>query len=189
MVAGGLAMSIWGGFKKRILTLLVGILGLGFAIITFGSAPGLPFFLACVSVSLAGFMVVFSNTPITALLQVTVPVEMQGRVFATLGSLCAVSVPLGLTITGPLSDMVDVSHVYIVIGISCSILGGAAFGLRGLWTLEEQPAVPAMEARVQPGTGSRSRDFEAARLIGTGPAVGVPRTLRPEAAGSAPAAP
>ncbi|HLP42482.1 MAG TPA: MFS transporter [Fibrobacteria bacterium] len=137
MVAGGLAMSIWGGFKKRILTLLVGILALGFAIIAFGLSPGLPFFLACVSVGLAGFMVVFSNTPITALLQVAVPVDMQGRVFATLGSLCAVSVPLGLTITGPLSDMVDVSHVYIVIGIVCSILGGAAFGLRGVWTLEE----------------------------------------------------
>ncbi len=138
MVVGGLAMSVWGGFKKRIFTMLVGIMGLGFAIIAFGFSPGQPFFLACIFVGLAGFMVVFLNTPIAALLQGVIPPEKQGRVFATLGSLSAASVPVGLAVTGPLSDVFDVSHVYIVIGLVCAILGGAAFGLRGLTTLEQQ---------------------------------------------------
>ena len=139
-------MSVWGGFRKRIFTVLVGIIGLGFAIIAFGFSPSLSsFFLACVSVGLAGFMVVFSNTPVTALLQMVVPVEKQGRVFATMASLCTAAVPLGLAMTGPLSDMFDVSHVYIAIGIVCSIIGGAAFAIRRLTTIEQQNPATARE--------------------------------------------
>lgn len=102
--------------------------GLGLAITAFGFSPGLPYLLACAFVGLTGFMVVISNTPVTALLQVAVAVEKQGRVYATLGSLCGVSVQLGLAITGPLSDIVDVSHVYIVSALPAPSWAGPPSG-------------------------------------------------------------
>jgi DHA3 family macrolide efflux protein-like MFS transporter len=138
MLVGGLVISIWGGFQKRINTMLFGIVGLGIAISAFGLSTGLPTYMACASVFFAGFMIVISNTPILALLQLMVPTEMQGRVFATVGSLSAASVPLGLVIAGPLADVFEVSPIYISIGCICSIIGIAASRIPALTKIEQQ---------------------------------------------------
>jgi DHA3 family macrolide efflux protein-like MFS transporter len=49
-IAGGLILSTWGGFKKRIFTTLSGIIGMGLGILLVAVAPSTQF-----KVALAGF--------------------------------------------------------------------------------------------------------------------------------------
>ncbi len=70
-VLGGLALSTWGGFKRRLVTALIGLFGYGLSMFAIGAAPGNGYWLA-----LGGCL------GIGAFLQSYVPSDMQGRVFS-----------------------------------------------------------------------------------------------------------
>ncbi|NTV38274.1 MAG: MFS transporter, partial [Anaerolineales bacterium] len=45
IVAGGLTIGVWGGFKNRIITVLLGVIGIGLGVLIFGMAPANRFWL------------------------------------------------------------------------------------------------------------------------------------------------
>ena len=47
IIVGGLTLSAWGGFKKRIVTSLVGLTGMGIGFLLVGLAPATAFWLLC----------------------------------------------------------------------------------------------------------------------------------------------
>ena len=49
LILGGVLLSAWGGFRKRIVTSLVGILGMGTGFVVIGLAPSTAFWLALVA--------------------------------------------------------------------------------------------------------------------------------------------
>jgi DHA3 family macrolide efflux protein-like MFS transporter len=55
-------------------------------------------------------------------LQETVEPERQGRVFGFVGIVIAVAMPLGMSILGPLADVVSVEILLIVTGIATVII-------------------------------------------------------------------
>ena len=128
LVLGGLLLSVWGGFRRRIYTSLMGLMLEGLGIVLVGLAPANVFWLAVAGMFVAGSMNALINGPFSALLQVIVAPEMQGRVFTVVGSLCSAMMPLSLAVAGPVADAIGLRSWYVVSGVVCTLLGlGACF--------------------------------------------------------------
>ena len=151
MLAGGLLLTIWGGFRRRVYTSLSGLVVSGIAIAVVGLAPEHGFALALSGLFVAGFMNPLVNGPFVAILQAAVAPEIQGRVFTLVGSIAALMSPLGLMIAGPLSDVVGVRTWFIVGGFATILTGVVCFFIPAVVHLEDaRPAAgkqPAMEAQ------------------------------------------
>ena len=104
VVIGGLVLSVWGGFKRRVVTSLLGIIGMGLGTLIVGLSPVGAFTMALVGMLVAGFMNPIVNGPFMAVMQTAVAPEMQGRVFSLIQSASMAMMPLSLLIAGPIAD-------------------------------------------------------------------------------------
>ncbi|MFZ2781957.1 MAG: MFS transporter [Rectinemataceae bacterium] len=147
MIAGGLILSAWGGFSKKIRTICMGIAGIGLSILVLGLAPANMFWLALGSMALLGLAVPFANGPLAAILQTVVAPDMQGRVMSLMDSLCSAMTPLSLAIIGPIADSVGLRPCFIVSGLFCLFLGIASRFMPALAHLEDSRTPARPEAR------------------------------------------
>jgi DHA3 family macrolide efflux protein-like MFS transporter len=122
-VIGGLLLSAWGGFKRRIRTMMLGMTVGGLSLAALGFTPAAMFWMALVSLFLFGLMVPLIDGPFAAILQASVAPEMQGRMFTLVGSLLNLTSPLGLVIAGPVSDMLGLQVWYVVGGLLTTVAG------------------------------------------------------------------
>jgi DHA3 family macrolide efflux protein-like MFS transporter len=118
-VAGGFILSLWGGFRRRMLTTMLGVCGIGLGFLTMGLAPASAFWLALGGMAIAGLCIPIMNGSRTAILQSAVPPEMQGRVLTLYSSLMQAMIPLGLIIGGPVADVIGVRAMLIIAGCVC----------------------------------------------------------------------
>lgn len=137
MLLGGLLLSMWGGFKKKVYTILLGMMGLGAAALILGLTPGTMLWLGIASVFVIGFTISFTDAPISAIMQATVPPEMQGRVFGLLGSLFSLTTPIGLGIVALVGDAVEVPFWFQLGGILCLLVAIVSFFIPAFRTIEE----------------------------------------------------
>jgi len=137
MIAGGLALGAWGGFKKRIKTSMVGLVGLGLGLLAIGFIPTGLFWLAVLSALFAAAMLPMVNGPIHAIVQAVIEPEMQGRVFTLMSSLSTAMSPLGLIIAGPVADAVGVQSWYLVGGIATILMAVVGFSLPAVMNIED----------------------------------------------------
>jgi DHA3 family macrolide efflux protein-like MFS transporter len=151
VVAGGLALGAWGGFRRRVLTSLLGLAGLGAGFAMLGLIPANAFWLALGVGFVAAVMQVFTNGPLFAILQAVVEPGMQGRVFSLLGALASGASPLGLVAAAPLADSIGVRAWYVIAGGSCVLLALIALSIPAVMTLESQRQ--ASEAPAAAGVG------------------------------------
>jgi DHA3 family macrolide efflux protein-like MFS transporter len=137
MLAGGIVLGSWGGFGRRILTTLAGMLGLGAAVLALGLSPQSPIAIAAAALLAVGVMVPFCNGPIFAILQATIEPAYQGRVFALIGSLAAATAPLGLLLAAPIAGLAGVRAWFIAGGISALAMGLVGLSTPALVRIEE----------------------------------------------------
>jgi DHA3 family macrolide efflux protein-like MFS transporter len=137
MIAGGLALGAWGGFKKRILTSMFGLIGLGIGLAGIGISPSGVFWLAIVSAFFAAAMLPIVNGPIHAIVQAAVEPNMQGRVFTLMGSLSAAMAPLGLLIAGPVADAIGVQSWYVIAGVVSILMAVLGISLPAVMNIED----------------------------------------------------
>ena len=147
IIAGGILLSIWGGFKKKIATSLVGIIGLGIGVTLIGLAPANLFILAIVGNVILGSMIPIANGPIGALMQSIVRPDMQGRVMSLVNSGATAISPLGLLLAGPFSDWLGIRVWFWLGGMLCVLIAIAAFF---------RPAIMNVESHHEPVTGPAS---------------------------------
>ena len=127
LVVGGLVLSTWGGFRRRVYTSLTGLVVQGVGIMLLGLTPANALWLAVAAMFLAGAMNALVNGPLFAVLQGSVAPEMQGRVFTVVMSMSAAAWPLSLAVAGPIADLVGVRPWYVVGGAVAVIMGLGAF--------------------------------------------------------------
>ncbi len=101
LVAGGLLLGAWGGFRRRMVTTMAGVAGMGIGMAAIGWASPRRFPLAAAGMACVGLMMPIANGPLFAILQTRVPAELQGRVFTVFMSLASAAGPLGLVLAGP----------------------------------------------------------------------------------------
>jgi len=155
VVAGGFILSAWGGFKRRVLTSMLGLIGMGIGITVQGLAPGSAFVAALGAMALTGVMNPICNGPLFAIMQTRVAPEMQGRVFTLLSSAAGAASPLGLAVAGPVSDWLGVRSWYVAGGVACLLMGVIGLMLPALAHMEdERPASsPAAVLQAEPELG------------------------------------
>jgi DHA3 family macrolide efflux protein-like MFS transporter len=160
MVAGGLILGAWGGFRRRIATVLVGTFGLGVGILLVGLAPATAFPLALAGMLLAAALNAMSSGSAFALLQQIVAPEMQGRVFTLIMSLTTAIAPLGMAVAGPVADAVGVRAWFVTGGIASVMMGIVGFLIPSIVRLEDNHKT---QAAVEETT---SLPFEAQAGVG-----------------------
>ncbi len=140
VILGGLILSAWGGFKRKILTSLVGVSGMGLGVLIVGITPADLFALTIAASFITGVTQVFANGSLSAILMSTVRRDMQGRVFSLLSAGAAAMMPLSLMIAGPLSDRFGIRTWYIGGGIVCIAVSLLSIGLKPLMEIESNVA-------------------------------------------------
>lgn len=147
VIVGGVLLGIWGGFKRRIITSLSGIIGIGVGVILTGLIPEKMFSLLLAAQFLIGFTQVLANGPLMAIIQSTVIPDMQGRVFSLLGAGATAMMPLSLLIAGPISDQFGIRFWYIFGGTVCILMTVIAFFIPSIMNIEDNhEPVPAIVA-------------------------------------------
>jgi len=138
LVAGGAALGAWGGFKRRIVTSLLGVSVAGAGLGSIGLVPAGLIGIAAALMFVAGAALSLANGPIFAIVQATVAKDMQGRVFTLLGSVSGAMMPLGLAVAGPVADAIGARPWYIVAGAVTLAMAAAALFMPSLMGIEEQ---------------------------------------------------
>jgi len=149
LIAGGLVLGAWGGFKKRIRTSMLGLIGLGLGMLVLGFIPADKFWMAILSAFFAAAMLPFVDGPIHAIVQAVIEPDMQGRVFTLMGSLSAAMAPLGLIIAGPVADAIGVQSWYLIGGGSAIIMAVLGFSLPAVMNIEDNHKHTAEAAQEQ----------------------------------------
>ncbi|MAT43593.1 MAG: MFS transporter [Anaerolineaceae bacterium] len=104
VVIGGLTLSLWGGFKKKIITSFTGLIGLSLGIFIISLAPPVFFWIALVGMAITGIANPIINGPFMAIMQSKVQKDMQGRVFSLVSSFCGAMMPLSMIVSAPIVE-------------------------------------------------------------------------------------
>ncbi len=120
MVAGGLLMSTWGGFKSRVATMSAGLIAFGSLAIGMGLSKQFALYLTLMIIY--GVAITMVQTATTTLIQEKAEMSMQGRVFGLLGAMYSGFLPVGMAIFGPMADKISLQWIMIGSGIVLIVL-------------------------------------------------------------------
>lgn len=168
-VAGGAFLGVWGGPKRRIHGVLIGMVlssALGELLFGFGREV----ILWSAALFLSGFFIIIVNGSNQAIWQSKVAPDVQGRVFAVRRLIAQISAPVAMLAAGPSADFVfepgmsiggslapifggllgvgpgaGISLMFILAGLGGIVLGAAAYGVRSIRDVED--ILPDHEAR------------------------------------------
>jgi DHA3 family macrolide efflux protein-like MFS transporter len=136
-IAGGVLLSVWGGFKRRVYTAVAGIMGMSVGALLIAIAPADGYWLAVAGMAIFGVLNPIANGPFMAIMQSVVAPEMQGRFFTVLNTLSAGMSPLGLLLAGPVADAFGVQIWFLIGAIGLVVIGGVFLWVPSLRNLED----------------------------------------------------
>ena len=148
IILGGLTLSVWGGFKRRIFTSMMGLIGIGIGSLMIGVIPATAFALAVAGAFIMGLAQPITNGPLFAALQAGVAPEMQGRVFTLVASVAGAMTPVGLIIAGPLADSMGVQTWFVIGGIATLLMAVSGLFIPAVVNFEKGAAPAAPELAV-----------------------------------------
>ena len=120
MIAGGILIGLWGGFKNRIFTIAFSCFIFGLTTMGFGLMPN--FWLYVGIMAVAGIAMPLYNTPIMVLFQSTVEPAFMGRVLSVFNMVSSAVMPMAMLLFGPISDVVNIDILLIITGILTLLL-------------------------------------------------------------------
>lgn len=121
MMAGGLLIGVWGGFKNRIHTMALSGFMCGILTVALGLVPHFTPYL--VVMGLFGVAIPLFNAPSTVLLQEHVEDAFLGRVFGVMGMISSIMMPLGMLVFGPIADAVKIEWLLVGSGAGLFFIG------------------------------------------------------------------
>jgi MFS transporter, DHA3 family, macrolide efflux protein len=160
VIIGGILLGVWGGFKRQIVTVMFGLIGIGVGTLLIAFAPPTLFIMAVIGMFIGGLSQVFANGPLMAIMQARVTPEMQGRVFTLTGSLSMAASPIGLLIAGPVADTFGVRLWFLVAGAACLIMAVYGFANKAVMQVGDKP-----EGDEQKGTDTESAAVPANTVV------------------------
>ena len=138
IVAGGLLLSIWGGFRRQVVTVLLATFISGLSWVAVGVTPESGFYIAIGSIFLGTTMNSVMVGSVVALWQTIIPPEMQGRLFALGLTIVNAMSAIGLAIAGPTVDQIGVRFWFLLGGIVTMILGIVPFFIPVIMEVEQR---------------------------------------------------
>ncbi|GGK38881.1 MFS transporter [Deinococcus malanensis] len=126
MILGGLLIAAIAP-KRQMPWILLGLAASSLTIALTALAPSQMFWLAVVWWAVSGMSFIMANAPMTALLQTTIPNQLQGRALSLLSTVMGLAGPAGLAIAGPLGEMLGVRWLFVAMGVLGTLVGLAGF--------------------------------------------------------------
>lgn len=120
MIGGGALLSIWGGFKNRSKTIVLGIFLVGITTLGLGLAPS--FWIYLILIGISGIGIALFDIPTIVIVQETVEATYMGRVLGVATMISSSMMPLGMLLFGPLSDWVSIEILLILTGVMTILL-------------------------------------------------------------------
>jgi MFS transporter, DHA3 family, macrolide efflux protein len=136
---GGIILGVWGGFKRKIITALLGLILMGLLTIGIGIVPPNLFIAGLMFNAAFGLCIPIVNGSIGAILQSSISADMQGRVFAFIQSATMLVSPLALIVAGPFADRFGIQPWFLIAGISCTVMGIVGFFFPEVMEMENKP--------------------------------------------------
>lgn len=149
IVIGGVLLGIWGGFKRKVYTSGLGILGMGIGVLLIGIAPSSLFWMALVGSWMVGFMGPLTNGPLFAIIQSKVDPNKQGRVMTMMSSFATAMTPIGMILAGPLADRYGIQLWFVLGAIICMLMAVGLIVIREVATLDDQEPGGALVKPIQ----------------------------------------
>ncbi|GHU80270.1 MFS transporter [Clostridia bacterium] len=115
MLLGGVLISVWGGFKNKVHTIILACFGFGLTTLLFGVVPNFWVYLGIML--LCGMTVPLFNTASQTMMQTKLDPAIMGRVFSVLMMINGLAMPMGMALFGPLGDVVRIEALLIVTGV------------------------------------------------------------------------
>jgi DHA3 family macrolide efflux protein-like MFS transporter len=141
MIAGGALLGVWGGFRRKILTSMMGLIGMGAGTLVLALAPSSAIVLAVGGAFIFGAMNPITMGPFFAVIQSRVEPDMQARIFSLLSSVGAGMAPVGLMIAGPVSDRLGIQTWFFLGGAACVLMGVTGLFIPAVMRIEEEQGV------------------------------------------------
>lgn len=136
IIAGGVAISVWNVMRNRIYVVLISFaVSCGTVALT-ALAPSNMLVLGAFWWFISGVTFSTGNAPMMAILQTSVPNEMQGRVLSLMNTVIGFAGPVGLVIAGPLGEAIGVQGVFIIGGTLSALVCLLALFSRSLRNVE-----------------------------------------------------
>jgi len=120
MLGGGVLVSTLLAKRSRITLILVSTFGFAACSVGLGLSPNLWVFYSFMFA--VGLLVPLFSTPFMTLIQETVPPEKHGRVFSYVGIVMALATPVGMSIFGPLADVISVQLLLVIAGVVTALV-------------------------------------------------------------------
>ncbi len=153
-IVGGVGLSAWGGFKRRIMTSLLGLFAMGLGNLMMGLLPSSAFTVAVATMLFLGIINPIVNGPLLSAVQATVEPEMQGRVFTIIQTMAAGMSPIGLIVAGPIADKFGVQTWFIIGGIVTVAMGIIGLFVPAIMHFEEGNPTRRLALAQKPGISS-----------------------------------
>lgn len=117
LLVSSLVIGVWGGLKKQFLMISLSLMFLGIVASLGGGLPS-NFFIGFLGVSfLIGFIGTFFSIPYMAYMQRSVEQEKLGKVMSLMMSIMSLATPVGLAISGPISELIGVNIWFKISGV------------------------------------------------------------------------
>lgn len=165
VIVGSLTLSIWGGFKRKIVSVNVAQILCGLILSFIAIVPENKFYLVLLATLLTGVTSSYINSPVTAIFQSKVEKAMQGRVMSIVTMVCMISMPLSLAIAGPLSDVIGLMPLVYIPGLISTVVGIACFLIPPLMHIEDHEV--ADDQDLIAGDGGVSPSMQTANITAT----------------------
>jgi DHA3 family macrolide efflux protein-like MFS transporter len=138
---GGALLGIWGGFKRKIFTILAAMLGIGMSLLLHACTPAESWWIAGIGIGLCGLLFPVMNGPVYAILQANIEEGIQGRIFALQGSLNSGVSALALLMVGLVSEFVSVRQILVFTSLGIILLALWGFLTPSLLKIESNRQV------------------------------------------------
>ena len=136
IIVGGTWLGFGGGFKRKMLTSMLGLIGMGVGTLMMAIAPPSALWMAVAAALCVGIMTSITMGPFYAVIQSVVEPDMQARIITLLSSVGGGMAPIGLMIAGPVADHAGIKTWFFLGGFLCVLMGVAGLFIPAVMNIE-----------------------------------------------------
>lgn len=137
LIFGSLSLTVWGGIKRKIVSINLAQIICGLALTAAGLARPDMYDLVLMAIFICGITSAYINSPAMAIVQTQVDKEMLGRVMSIISTVCMIAMPISLAFAGPLAHVVGLMPIIYVPGIISALIGLVCFLIPSLMNIEK----------------------------------------------------
>ena len=149
IIAGGAWLGVWGGFKRKMLTSMLGLMGMGVGTLMMAIAPPSALLMAVAAALCVGIMTPITMGPFYAVIQSVVEPDMQARIITLLSSVGGGMAPIGLMIAGPVADHAGIKTWFFLGGILCVLMSVAGLFIPAVMNIENHQSRTLAKVEVE----------------------------------------